>query len=48
MHLGFASHSSDVDLWDIDSLDTDLDLLVTDIPGKDFACLQDVLKTSSA
>ena len=28
-------------------LDTHLDLLDTDIPSKQFACLQDVLKTSS-
>ena len=29
-------------------LDTDLDLLDTDIPSKHFVCLQNVLKTSSA
>ena len=48
LHFGFALDSSDIDLWDIDSLDTDLDLLDTNIPSKHFLCLQDVLKTSSA
>ena len=47
MHFGFALHSSKIDLWDIDLLGTDLDLLDTDIPSKHFVCLQDVLKTSS-
>ena len=28
MHFGFALDSSNIDLWDIDLLDTDLDLLV--------------------
>ena len=38
---------SDTDLWNIDLLDTHLDLLDTDITSKHFVCLQDVLKTSS-
>ena len=36
-----------MDLWNIDLLDTHLDLLDRDIPSKHFVCLQDVLKTSS-
>ena len=47
MHLGFALELSNVDLLNIDLLDTHLDLLDTDIPSKHFVCLQDVLKTSS-
>ena len=47
MHCGFALDLSDTDLWNIDLLDTHLDLLDTDIPSKHFACLQDFLKTSS-
>ena len=47
MHFGFALESLDIDLWNIDFLDTHLDLLDTDIPSKHFVCLQDVLKTSS-
>ena len=50
MHFGFALDLSDIDLLNIDLLDqryTHLDLLDTDIPGKHFVCLQDVLKTSS-
>ena len=43
MHFGFALDSSNIDL-----LDTHLDLLDRDIPSKHFACLQDVLKTSSS
>ena len=46
MHFVFAD-SSDIDLWDIDYLDTDLDLLDTDVPSKHFVCLQNILKTSS-
>ena len=34
-------------MWNIDLLDTHLDLLVTDIPGKTFVCLHSVLKMSS-
>ena len=48
MNFRFAINLSDIDLWDIDMLDTDLDLLDTDIPSKHFVCLQNVLKTSSA
>ena len=47
MHFGFALDSSDIDLRNIDLLDAYLDLLVTDIPGKYFVYLQDILKTSS-
>ena len=48
MHFGFALEFSDIDLWNIDLLDKHLDLLDTDIPGKNFArCLQDVFNTSS-
>ena len=46
MYFGFALDASDIDLRDIDFLDTDLDLLDTDIPSKYFVYLQDVLKTS--
>ena len=47
MHFGFALDLSDIDLWNIDLLDTHLDLLDTDIPSKYFACLHNVFKTSS-
>ena len=47
MHFGFALDSSDIDLLNIDFLDAHLDLLDTDIPSKQFVCLQDVFKTSS-
>ena len=47
MHFGFTQVSSDIDLGNIDLLDTNLDLLDTDIPSKLFASLEDVLKTSS-
>ena len=47
MHFGFALKSSDIDLLNIDLLDTQLDLLDTYIPSKQFVCFQDVLKTSS-
>ena len=33
MHFGFALELSDIDLWNIDLLDTHLDLLDTDIPS---------------
>ena len=46
MHFGFALELSNVDLLNIDLLDTHLDLLYTDIPNKYFACLHDVFKTS--
>ena len=53
MHFGLALELSNVDLLNIDLLDTHLDLLDTDIPSKYFAflhnvfktCLQDVFKT---
>ena len=47
MHFGFALELSDIDLWNIDLLDTHLDLLDTDIPSEYFACLHNVFKTSS-
>ena len=47
MHFGFALELSDIDLWNIDLLDTHLDLLDTDIPSKYFVCLHSVFKTSS-
>ena len=34
MHFGFALELSDIDLWNIDLLDTHLDLLDTDITSK--------------
>ena len=50
MHFGFALDSSDIDLLNMDLLDTHLDLLDTDIPNKHFIlspkCLENVLKTS--
>ena len=42
MHFGFALDSSNIDLLNIDLLDTQLDLLDTDIPSKHFLCLEDV------
>ena len=36
MHFGFALDSSDKELWNIDLLDTHLDLLVRDLPNKHF------------
>ena len=36
MHFGFALELSGIDLWNIDLLDTHLDLLDTDIPNKYF------------
>ena len=44
MHFGFALDS--LDLWNIDLLDTHLDLWDTGIPVNFFFCLQDGLKTS--
>ena len=46
MHSAFTLDSSDIDLWNIDLLDTHLNLLDTDNSSKPFVCLQDVLKTS--
>ena len=47
MHFGCALELSNIDLWNIDLLDTHLDLLDTDIPSKYFVCLHNVFKTSS-
>ena len=47
MYFVFTLVSWDIDLGNIDLLDTHLDLLVTGIPSKHFVCLQEVLKTSS-
>ena len=47
MHFGFALELSDIDLWNIDLLDTHLDLLDADIPSKYFAFLHNVFKTCS-
>ena len=50
MHFGFTLDLSDVDLLNIDLLDqryAHSDLLDTDISSKHFACLQDVVQTSS-
>ena len=47
MHFEFALDSSDIDLWNIDLLNTHLDLLDTDIFSKHFVSLQDVWKTST-
>ena len=44
MHFGFALDSPDIDLLNIDLLDTDLDLIDADTPSKHFVCLQDVWK----
>ena len=46
IHFGFALVSSDIDLGNIDLLDTHLDFLDKDIPSKTFASLQYALKTS--
>ena len=45
MHFGFALELSNVDLLNIDLLDTHLDLLDTDIPSKYFVSLHNVFKT---
>ena len=47
MRFGLALEFSDVDLLNIDLLDTHLDLLDTDIPSKYFACLHNVFNASS-
>ena len=46
MHFGFTLDLPDIDLWNIDLLDTHLDLLATDIPSKHFVCLQDVFSVT--
>ena len=47
MYFGLALELSNVDLLNIDLLDTRLDLLDTDIPSKYFAFLHNVFKTAS-
>ena len=51
MHFGFALELSDIDLWNVDLLDTNLDLLHTDISSKCFfisiMSSRHVFKTSS-
>ena len=47
MHFGIALELPDIDLWDVDLLDTYLDLLDTDFPTKYFVCLHSVFKTPS-
>ena len=47
MHFGFALELSDIDLQNIDLLDTHLDLLDTNILSMYFVCLHSVFKTSS-
>ena len=47
MHVGFALDSSDIELQNIDFLDTNVDLLGTDIPNKHFVCFQDIFKMCS-
>ena len=47
MHFRFALDLSDKDLWNIDLLDTHLDLLDRDSPSKHLVCLQDIFKTPS-
>ena len=47
MHFGFALDSPEIDLGNLDLLDTHLDLLHTSIPSKHFVRLQNVSKTSS-
>ena len=47
MHVGFSFELLTIDLWNIDLLDTHLDLLDTDILSKYFFCLHNVFKTSS-
>ena len=47
MHFGFALELSEIDLWNIDLLDTHLGLLDRDVPSKYFVCPHSVFKTSS-
>ena len=47
MSFGFALELPNVDLLNIDLIDTHLDLLDTDIPSKYCDCLHNVFKTSS-
>ena len=45
MHFVFTLEISDIDLRNIDLLDTHLDLLDTGIPSKYFDCLHNVFMT---
>ena len=47
MHFEFALKMSNIDLWNIDLVDTYLELLDTDISSKYFVCLHNVFKKSS-
>ena len=47
MYFGIVLELSDINLWNVDLLDTHLDLLDTDIPSKYVVCLHSVFKTSS-
>ena len=47
MYFGIVLELADIDLWNVDLLDTHLDLLDIDIPSKYFVCLHSVFKTSS-
>ena len=47
MHFGFALELSETDLWNIDLLDTHLDLLDTGIPNKYFVSLHSLFNMSS-
>ena len=47
IHFGFVLELSEIDLRNIDLLDTHLDLLDIDIPSKYFVCLHNVFKTFS-
>ena len=47
MHFVFDLELSNVDVLNIDLLDTYLGFLDTDIPSKYFACLHNVFKMSS-
>ena len=47
MHLWFVLELSYIDLWNIDLLDIQLDLLDIDIPSKYFVCLHNAFKMSS-
>ena len=44
MHFGFTLDWPDIDLSNIDLLDTHLDFLDNDVPSKHFVCLQGVFK----
>ena len=48
MYIGLTLDALDIDLWDIVLLETDLNLLDTDIPSKYFVYSKGVLNTSSS